>query len=76
MTRKAVLGVLTPQGGIVQYARQTFVSWDCQYFKIDVEFESFGRRDTDRDGRSLIVESDHDRVIGVSRPYLGWLIVD
>jgi hypothetical protein len=74
-TRKQLLQVFTPQGGIVQYSRQTFVSWDCQYFKVDVAFETIGG-DGARSVRGSLGESDADRVARISRPYLGWLIVD
>jgi hypothetical protein len=38
VTRKALLWVFTTEGGLSTGLQRTFVSRDCPYFKIDVEF--------------------------------------
>jgi hypothetical protein len=49
---------------------RTFVSRDCPYFKVDVEFQAVGRPDRDADGRATLVEGEEDIILNVSRPYL------
>lgn len=43
MTRKTLLRVFTTEGGLSTGLQRTFVSRDCPYFKIDVEFQAVGR---------------------------------
>jgi hypothetical protein len=76
MARRDLLALFRRQGGIRQGLNGTFVSWDCQYVKVDVEFAAARPPRRDRDGRTTWLESEQDRIISVSRPYLGWLIID
>jgi hypothetical protein len=76
MTRKDLVALFRMQGGIHQGLNSTFVSWDCQYFKVDVQFEAAIPPRRDREGRTWWQESEKDRIISISRPYLGWLIID
>src|ERR1035441_2412677 len=39
MTRQALLTVFTTEGGLSTGLQRTFVSRDCLYFKVDVEFQ-------------------------------------
>ena len=71
MTRKELLVVFTTEGGLSTALRRTFVSKDCPYFKVDVEFEAVGRP-----GRDAAVESDLDRIVRLSTPYLQFSIMD
>ena len=44
MTRKQLLKVFTEEGGLSTRLRRTYVSQECPYFKLDVEFETVGDR--------------------------------
>ena len=70
MTRAQLLAVFTTEGGGFTGLRRTFVSRECPYFKVDVEFEAIGRPARDPDGRVTGVESRDDRIIRISRPYV------
>ena len=70
MTRRQLLAVFTTEGGISTALHRTFVSRDCPYFKVDVEFEAVGRPARDAEGRSTRIEGDEDRIVKISRPYL------
>ena len=75
-TRKDLLGVFTTEGGLSTGLRRTYVSRECPYFKVDVEFEAVGRPSRDREGRVTLVEDDRDVIAKVSRPYLQFSIMD
>jgi hypothetical protein len=66
MTRKVLLTVFTTEGGLYTALRRTFVSRDCPYFKVDVEFRAIGRPDRD----AVLVEGEEDVILNISRPYL------
>ena len=53
-----------------------FVSQDCSYFKVDVEFKAVGRADRNDDGRVTLLEDPRDIITKISRPYLQFDIVD
>jgi hypothetical protein len=76
MTRKTLLAVFTTEGGLSTGLRRTFVSRDCPYFKVDVEFQAVGRQSRDESGRVTLVEGDEDVILKVSTPYLQFSIVD
>jgi hypothetical protein len=76
MTRENLLKVFTTEGGLSTGLRRTFVSRDCPYFKVDVEFEAVGRPDRDKDGRVTLVEGSQDIIVKISRPYLQFSILD
>jgi hypothetical protein len=40
MTREELLKVFATEGGLSTGLNRTFVSRDCPYFKVDVEFEA------------------------------------
>ena len=46
MTSEDLFKVFTTEGGLSTGLRRTFVSRDCPYFKIDVQFEAVGRPET------------------------------
>jgi len=75
-TRKALLTVFTTEGGLSTGLRRTFVSQDCPYFKVDVEFKAIGRPDRDEDGRVTLGEADEDIILKVSTPYLQFSVSD
>jgi hypothetical protein len=76
MTRKTLLSVFTTEGGLSTGLRRTYVSRDCPYFKVDVEFRAVGRHDRDEGGRVTLVEGDEDIIVKVSRPYLQFSVMD
>jgi hypothetical protein len=76
MTREALLAVFTTEGGISTGLRRTFVSRDCPYFKVDVEFQAVGRPNRDGDGRVTLVEASQDIILRISRPYLQFSVLD
>ncbi|HYL85201.1 MAG TPA: hypothetical protein VE263_13275 [Candidatus Angelobacter sp.] len=76
MTREQLLKIFTTEGGLSAGLRRTYVSRDCPYFKVDVEFEAVGRPNRDEDGRVTLVEDSRDIIVRVSRPYLQFSITD
>jgi len=76
MTREALYRVFTTEGGLSTRLQRTFVSRDCPYFKVDVEFQATGRSDRDESGGIAPVEDRNDRILKISRPYLQFSIVD
>ena len=75
-TRKTLLTVFTSDGGLSMGLRRTYVSRDCPYFKVDVEFQAVGRPDRDADGRVTLVENDEDIILKISTPYLQFSVAD
>jgi hypothetical protein len=76
MTRSDLLKVFRTEGGISQALHRTFVSRDCPYFKVDVEFAAVGRPNRDVSGRETMVEGSRDTIVKISRPYLQFPIGD
>ncbi len=76
MTRSDLLKVFTTEGGLSTGLQRTFVSQDCPYFKVDVEFEAVGRPSRDANGRVTLVEGSQDIIVKISRPYLQFSIMD
>jgi hypothetical protein len=76
MTRGDLLRVFTAEGGLSTGLRRTYVSRDCPYFKVDVDFEVAGRPANDQSGRVTLVEGKQDRIVKISRPYLQFSIAD
>jgi hypothetical protein len=50
MTRETPLTVFTTEGGLSTGLVRTFVSRDCPYFKVDVEFQAAGQAATGTEG--------------------------
>jgi hypothetical protein len=76
MAREALLTVFTTEGGIYTDLQGTFVSRDCPYFKVDVEFQPVGRPNRDENGRVTLVEDSRDIIVTISRPFLQFSIHD
>jgi len=76
MTRKDLLTAFTTEGGLSTGLQSTFVSRDCPYFKVDVEFHAVGRPNRDHNGRMTLVEGDEDIILKVSTPYLQFSVMD
>lgn len=76
MTRETLLTVFTTEGGLSTGLQRTYVSQDCPYFKVDVEFEAVGRPNRDGEGRVTLIEDPRDRIVKISRPYLQFSVLD
>ena len=76
MTRGELLKLFGTEGGFSNGLRRRFVSRDCAYFKVDVEFEAVGRPGHDSDGRVTVDEDPRDIIVKISRPYLQFSIAD
>jgi hypothetical protein len=75
-TRKNLLRAFKNEGGLSTGLERTYVSQDCPYFKVDVKFRAIGRPERNSDGRVTLVESDDDIIIGLSRLYLAYSVLD
>ena len=76
MTRSELLTVFTTDAGLSTGLQRTFVTRDCPYFKVDVEFTAVGRTNRDSDGRVTLVEDARDVIVKISKPYLQFPILD
>jgi hypothetical protein len=76
MTRAALLKAFTTEGGLSTGLRRTFVSRDCPYFKVDIEFKAVARPDRDDEGRVTLTEDPRDLIVTISRPYLAFSVID
>lgn len=76
MTREALLNVFTTEGGLSAGLQRTYVSRNCPYFKVDVEFEAVSRSGKDTQGRVTLVEDRRDTIQKISRPYLDFTHAD
>jgi hypothetical protein len=77
MTREALLEAFTTEGGLSTRLHQTFVSRDCPYFKVDIEFKTVGGQDRDDQGQVTLTEEDsRDLIVTISRLYLEFSIKD
>jgi hypothetical protein len=70
MTRFDLLKVFRTQGGLPRGLRETFVSQDCPYFKIDVEFEPVAGLDNGGVRFSASPRDNRDVIVKVSKPYV------
>ena len=76
MTRQDLLRVFTTEGGLSNRWQRTYVSRDCPYFKVDVEFTLLGNPDKNSEGRVAPVEGPDDIIHKMSRPYLQFSVTD
>jgi hypothetical protein len=70
MKRSQLTRVFTPDDGLYNRFQRTYVSIDCLYIKVDIRFKT-SKGDTD-----ALREDPDDTIESVSRPYLGWGVVD
>lgn len=68
MTRKELLTAFTTEGGLSTRLQRRYVSRDCPYFKVNVEFQAVGQPDG--------YESDRDLIVKISQPFLQFSILD
>ena len=76
MMRFDLLKVFRTEGGLSTGLRRTFVSQDCPYFKVDVEFNAFARPGSDNAGFVTLAEDNRDIIVKISKPYLQFAIAD
>jgi hypothetical protein len=76
MTRMDLLKVFRTEGGLSTGLRRTFVSRDCPYCKVVVEFKAVARADRDTPGFLGSPEDNRDIIVRVSKPYLQFAIGD
>jgi hypothetical protein len=76
MTRQDLLKVFRTEGGLSPGLRRTFVSRDCPFFKVVVEFKAVARPDRDSAGFVTSVEDGQDIIVKISIPYLQFTNVD
>jgi hypothetical protein len=76
MTRGDLLKVFRTEGGLSTGLRRTFVSRDCPYCKVVVEFKPVGRADSDNPVFMMSPEDSRDIIVKVSKPYLQFSIAD
>ncbi len=76
MTRSQLLNVFKTEGGLSTGLHRTFVSQDCPYFKVDVDFKPVGHPERDGEGRVTLDEDTRDIITSVSRPYLQFTIAE
>jgi hypothetical protein len=75
MTRGDLLKTFTTEGGISARTQRTFVSRECGYFKVEVEFKPVGP-DRDDKGRFTLEGDPRDIIVKISRPFLQFSISD
>jgi hypothetical protein len=76
MRREELLKVFTTEGGLSTGLNRRFVSRECPYFKVDVEFKAAGRSDRDTGGRVTLEEGPRDIIVKISQPYLQFSTTD
>jgi len=76
MTRQDLLEVFSTEGGLSTGLRRTFVSQDCPYFKVVVEFKAVAQPDRGNAGFVTSVEDNRDIIVSVSKPFLQFSITD
>lgn len=70
MTRAELPKVFTTEGGLSTAKHRTFVHRRCPYIKVDVDF------DLPDPKQCVVAERPADTTSRISRPYLGWGILD
>ena len=77
MTRKELLEVFTPDGGITTYGKEIdhgrFVSRDCSYCKVDVELKRVGQPNH---SEGQLNGDSGDIILRISKPYLEPMFFD
>ena len=76
MARFDLLKVFRTEGGLSTGLQRTFVSQDCPYFKVDVEFKAVARPDSDNARFVTLLEDNRDIIVKISKPYLQFTIAD
>ena len=72
MTRNQLLKVFTTEGGISTARERLYVSRDCPYFKVKVDF----RQAIESEQTDWLQELDGDVITAISDPFLQFGIMD
>jgi hypothetical protein len=75
MTRGKLKTVFKEEGGLSMRNERTYVSQDCPYFKVRVDFKTADDLDSE-DERARLDESDDDIITKISDPFLQFSIMD
>jgi hypothetical protein len=67
MTRKELLKVFGEEGGLSTRTNRTYVYKGCRYIKVNVVFSRVDAKEQ---------ESDDDKIVSISGPYLAYVIMD
>jgi hypothetical protein len=70
MTRRELKKVLTTEGGLSTRGSRTYVYGTCQYIKVDVQFQAIQHTS------EKLKEFPDDKIVGISKPYLEYPILD
>jgi hypothetical protein len=65
MTRRDLLTVFGPQGGLSTRESRTYSSLDCPLFQVSVQFKPVGTADIHR------FEGSNDVIVEISKPFVG-----
>lgn len=76
MTRTQLMEIFTTEGGISTAKQRTFVSRDCPYFKVNVNFRRAVESSADNQPTDWLQELDDDVITSISGPYLQFSIMD
>lgn len=76
MTRMDLLKVFKTEGGLSTGLRRTFVSRECPFFKVVVEFKAVARPDSDNAGFATLSEDNRDTIVKISKPYVQFATAD
>ena len=76
MTRMDLLKVFKTEGRLSTGLRRTFVSRDCPYCKVVVEFKAAAQGQTPTTMGLISPEDNRDIIVKVSKPYLQFSIMD
>ena len=76
MTRGELLTVFEGSGGLSTRLQRTYVSRDCFYFQVDVEFRAVATPSRDAEGRVTPQEDERDVIVRISRPYVAGPVID
>ena len=70
MTRAQLMEVFDTEGGLSTAKDRTYVYRRCPYIKVDVDFTLSDPK------QNVLEERPTDTIIKISKPYLGWGIID
>lgn len=76
MTRKVLLSVFKTEGGLSSPVERTYVSQDCPFFKVTVQFAPVGGPELDGEGMVKNLEDPRDTIVSISQPFLQFGIFD
>lgn len=70
MTRSDLLKVFDTEGGIYTRTQNHYVYKKCMFIRVDVKYSPVGGE------QNSFAESPDDKIIEISKPYLGYSIMD